>query len=124
MKKSLIIAVCILIFWIALPAALVCSSLALDRHFQATHTVSLSWRVSGSALAPASAFLLALSIVQFFRFSRRLPVSALPPARLGYGIPQSNSGGFDAGINFAASLVSLFLRTGRPARLHVRKGRR
>jgi 1-acyl-sn-glycerol-3-phosphate acyltransferase len=79
MRKTSVILTYIFAFWIVLPAALVITSLTLDQHLHLTEGFSFVYLITGLLLAGISLLLLVSAIVQFFRFSRRLPISAMPP---------------------------------------------
>jgi len=80
--RSLIIVVYIVLFWIILPAVLIASGLLLDRSITSGIVVSGIFVPIGIAVAGISAVMLFISIVQFRRFGRELPISALPPDML------------------------------------------
>ena len=79
MKKTLLIAAYIAFFWAALPFGLFYSASVLDGSPFQMMLPPTPHRIVGICIAAVSAFLLALSIVQFTRFSRKLPISADPP---------------------------------------------
>ncbi|MCK4749657.1 MAG: 1-acyl-sn-glycerol-3-phosphate acyltransferase, partial [Bacteroidales bacterium] len=77
-KKVLILALYILLFWIVLPFLLVVSSLLLDRRFSFAREPTLLMICLGTALLAFAVPMLIAAITQFRKFGKRLPVSATP----------------------------------------------
>jgi len=76
MKKNLILIAYILFFWILLPGTIVLFALWMDK---INGFESLGCRSSGILILVVSLPLLTISILQFRRYSGKLPVSADPP---------------------------------------------
>ena len=82
MKKALIIAVYVFIFWIILPTLLVGGAQLLDTQLfpEALHSNMLVF--IGVMLIFVSCPLLIITIIQFRKFGNELPISATPPERI------------------------------------------
>ncbi|MBM3330495.1 hypothetical protein FJY68_01430 [candidate division WOR-3 bacterium] len=81
-RRGLLLAVYIVLFWLVLPALLLASALFLDRRLGWHIAFTWFWTVVGGLIVVSSGLMLGTSIVQFRHFGRAMPVSALPPDRL------------------------------------------
>ena len=82
MRRAFITSVYVILFWILLPAILVGSGILLDRGLTAGLSLPLMGIPVGVTIAILAVVMLVVSILQFRRFGRELPISALPPDRL------------------------------------------
>jgi 1-acyl-sn-glycerol-3-phosphate acyltransferase len=81
-RRGLLLAAYVVLFWLLLPVALMGSALLLDRWLGWQIPPAWFWTVAGALLAVGSGILLGAAIIQFRHFGRVMPVSALPPDRL------------------------------------------
>ncbi len=81
-RKLFITALFILVFWLIIPGVLISSSLLLDNKLSLSFKPSLFLLVIGIFIMAVSASMLALSISQFSKFTKGLPISAFPPSGL------------------------------------------
>ncbi len=79
MKKTIIIFVYFLLFWIILPFALIKSASLLDKNSFSGFTLPHSCRIIGLVIIIPAFLSLLLSVFQFRKYSKELPVSAIPP---------------------------------------------
>jgi len=75
-KKFIILAIYIILFWVILPGGLVLTALYFDSYF---HFESTPRIIAGILVLAFSIPMLSIAIVQFRKFSGKLPVSADPP---------------------------------------------
>jgi len=81
-RRVLLVAAYIVLFWLVLPAVLMGSALVLDRRLGWYMPAGWYWTVFGALIATGSGVMLGAAILQFHHFGRVMPVSALPPDRL------------------------------------------
>ncbi|MFP4165357.1 MAG: methyltransferase family protein [Chitinispirillaceae bacterium] len=79
MRRLIITLVYVAFFWIMLPLALLWPSFFLDRRCRLKLKSSAVLTFSGALLSVTSAVMLALSILDFRKGARKLPITALPP---------------------------------------------
>lgn len=80
MKKVIILAIYIILFWLLLPGILVLSAVYLDDQLAFGRSASSCKIIPGILVLGFAVPLLAVSIMQFRRFSGKYPVSADPPS--------------------------------------------
>jgi len=78
MKKKIIIFVYFLLFWIILPYTLIKSANLLDKHLFSGFVLSNSCRKTGLVIIVPAFLLMLLCVFQFRKYSKKLPVSAIP----------------------------------------------
>lgn len=79
MRRFIITLVYVAFFWIMLPLALLYPSFILDRRYHLKLKNSATLTVLGALLSAVSALMLALSILDFRKGAKKLPITALPP---------------------------------------------
>jgi protein-S-isoprenylcysteine O-methyltransferase Ste14 len=77
-KRALVILLYSIVFWILLPAALFYPAILLDRRGFRLRPSRLR-RLAGVVLSATSAVLLYVSVRDFRRGARKLPITAIPP---------------------------------------------
>ncbi len=81
MKRTIIIAVNVVIFWIALPLGLFSIAHRLDDGLSLDGGVPLLFQLLGLPLIPAGCAIAVLSVLALHNEGKGLPISALPPTR-------------------------------------------
>jgi len=81
-RRGLLLAVYIVLFWLVLPAVLLGSAMWLDLQLGWQIPFRWYWLALGALVALGSGIMLGVAIIQFRHFGRVMPVSALPPDRL------------------------------------------
>lgn len=80
--KSVIIVLYILFFWLILPAILISASYFLDKTLQLSLAFSNVTLIAGILISAVSGFMWVLSIYQFIKLGKALPISAFPPEHI------------------------------------------
>jgi 1-acyl-sn-glycerol-3-phosphate acyltransferase len=79
MKKTIIIFVYFLLFWIILPFALIKAANILDKNSFSGLTLPHCCRIIGLVIIIPAFLSMLLSVFQFRKYSKELPISAIPP---------------------------------------------
>ena len=82
MKRLLIVAIYFMLFWVALPAAMIAGANLIDKAYFASSSLPDYLSPIGWLIISISSFTLIYAVFQFKKFGGEFPVSALPPSKL------------------------------------------